>query len=526
MPKAAKRTTSATTPASSKPSINGSQRNSKKGAQVAPEEVLSVEEMMQLGATNREEFGLAKCTREQYARYLQQGKEYLALCIQRRRETMAAAKDGMDDNLLSKAFDKPPNKYSHIALELFLTQKCLRDSEARCGAATGVSIYAAFVWYWDNMDGDRYAGEYKYDEEKEKVSGCPARASDVQSLVKTIRAKPMSIEDLAHIVRWSEAQCPPELLDSPASDSRAQALVTRHAFMRAFMTTAFTLWTRNFELCALHISNISTILKQPPYNLPHFDVMIGNRKGWLRKLNNDGNSREEGSLESRTYKIYEQDIHEIDMYTHLLAWRQHLEMRLGHLPEGNTYLFPFVSSGGDPHVYKPMSYKKAQAQITAFAEESGLHKHFTTHCFRRGGAQYRFMYAPPGDRWCLNMIRWWGGWAENEQTDTLIRYLVNSLQAQENSYDDALNPLRNDPTKSFMGEHCELKKAVTVGEIRVMGTALMDAIQANRAASSTPATMQVELTLSGAITIPSSGDTQPAAAAASTLRMHQQIPYS
>ena len=105
-------------------------------------------------------------------------------------------------------------------------------------------------------DGDQYAGEYKYDEEKDKVSGCPARASDVQSLVKTIRAKaaaegkgrkqaqPMSIEDLVHIVQWSEAQCPPESLNCPAADSRAQAHVTRHAFMRAFMTTAFTLWTR------------------------------------------------------------------------------------------------------------------------------------------------------------------------------------------------------------------------------------------------------------------------------------------
>lgn len=120
----------------------------------------------------------------------------------------------------------------------------------------------------------------------------------------------------------------------------------------------------------------------------------------------------------RTYKIYQQDIHEIDMYTHLCVWRKHLEMRVGHVPEGKAYLFPFISPTGDPHIYKPMSYEKAQAQITAFAAEAGLSQKFTTHCFRRGGAQYRFMYAPPGDRWCLNMIRWWGGWAENEKVGT------------------------------------------------------------------------------------------------------------
>jgi hypothetical protein len=39
---------------------------------------------------------------------------------------------------------------------------------------------------------------------------------------------------------------------------------------------------------------------------------------------------------------------------------------------------------------------------------------FSTHCFRRGGAQYRFMYAPVGQRWSLAVVRWWGGWAEGE----------------------------------------------------------------------------------------------------------------
>lgn len=39
---------------------------------------------------------------------------------------------------------------------------------------------------------------------------------------------------------------------------------------------------------------------------------------------------------------------------------------------------------------------------------------FSTHCFRRGGAQYRFMFAPTGKRWTLRQVRWWGGWAEGE----------------------------------------------------------------------------------------------------------------
>jgi hypothetical protein len=45
---------------------------------------------------------------------------------------------------------------------------------------------------------------------------------------------------------------------------------------------------------------------------------------------------------------------------------------------------------------------------------------FTTHCFRRGGAQYRFMFAPVGRRWTLARIRWWGGWALGEKVRTIF----------------------------------------------------------------------------------------------------------
>ena len=37
---------------------------------------------------------------------------------------------------------------------------------------------------------------------------------------------------------------------------------------------------------------------------------------------------------------------------------------------------------------------------------------FTTHYFRRSGAQYRFIYASP--RWSLEAIKWWGAWAKGE----------------------------------------------------------------------------------------------------------------
>ena len=60
-----------------------------------------------------------------------------------------------------------------------------------------------------------------------------------------------------------------------------------------------------------------------------------------------------------------------------------------------------------------MLYKKG---LPRWQQKAGIDgaEHFTTHCFRRGGAQYRFMFAPVGQRWTLARIRWWGGWAQGE----------------------------------------------------------------------------------------------------------------
>jgi hypothetical protein len=105
-------------------------------------------------------------------------------------------------------------------------------------------------------DGERYAGPYAYDEQRGEVRGCPARAPIIKSLLKSIKAKgaadggsrkhahPMTIENMAHLVRWSEQVCPPASANKKSGTIEEQVLATKHAFLRAFVTTAFTLWTR------------------------------------------------------------------------------------------------------------------------------------------------------------------------------------------------------------------------------------------------------------------------------------------
>jgi hypothetical protein len=75
---------------------------------------------------------------------------------------------------------------------------------------------------------------------------------------------------------------------------------------------------------------------------------------------------------------------------------------------------------------------------------------FTTHCFHRGGAQYRFMYASP--RWSLEAIKSWGGWSTGEQGGAIYRYLLEEYSRIEYDYSDMLSPFRQDRNISAIDE--------------------------------------------------------------------------
>lgn len=113
----------------------------------------------------------------------------------------------------------------------------------------------------------------------------------------------------------------------------------------------------------------------------------------------------------------------MDMYTHLQRWLGFLQIRLGRDLEPNDFIFPYFGPNGVPHAKREMTHEMIQNYLTEFAKAAGLTKLYTTHSFRRGGAQYRFMWAPIGKRWSLSIIRWWGGWAIGEH---VCNYSINS----------------------------------------------------------------------------------------------------
>jgi hypothetical protein len=116
----------------------------------AASNTISVATLQELNKQSRQAYGKAERTVEAYASYVAKGKEFLVLTVKARREMgEAEEKDGIDTNILEKAFEQPPNQLSAKALELFLVHKCLGSDG--CGPSTAERIHAAFCDYWDNM---------------------------------------------------------------------------------------------------------------------------------------------------------------------------------------------------------------------------------------------------------------------------------------------------------------------------------------------------------------------------------------
>ncbi|GJJ10530.1 hypothetical protein Clacol_004756 [Clathrus columnatus] len=74
-------------------------------------------------------------------------------------------------------------------------------------------------------------------------------------------------------------------------------------------------------------------------------------------------------------------------------------------------------------------------------------------------------------------IRWWGGWAEGEHRDTLIRYLLDKLHYYEDGHGNALCPIPTENHLSFMGKHREIQP-VTLADMKTIFTSIEGMIMA------------------------------------------------
>ena len=117
----------------------------------------SLETLQKIKNSSRAEHGRPKRTRDNYAGYIERGKAFLENLVAERRENVDRIDNKLDSpdddididiDMMEKAFDNPPNKYSVMVLELYLVQKCLMEKK---GKSTAAGIHGAFTDYWDNM---------------------------------------------------------------------------------------------------------------------------------------------------------------------------------------------------------------------------------------------------------------------------------------------------------------------------------------------------------------------------------------
>ncbi|KAF8054917.1 hypothetical protein FPV67DRAFT_1437662, partial [Lyophyllum atratum] len=429
-------------------------RAKRPGVAPAPPTIRSLEEA---NASARAEFSRPKATADAYDGHVSRGVRFLKnLMDMSDIPTIDKSDPTIDLDVLEKAFDDPPNKYSVKALQWFLVEKCCRQGLSE---STGDGIQAAFVKLWTDMDPDTYDAPYCYNKLTDTVTGCPGRAKAIKDLLHTValrqkanaiprhHAEVIRIEELEQIVTYSEAQASSRDIDARINSakhplSRAEKglnkVAAKHLMMRAYMATGFTIWLRLFEGCSLRGRNIKHLIDSD--GNPYFEIFLERRKGWQSKSGYNSHS------EPNRYHIYKQDVDAMDMYTHLKRWLDFLdysEQALGP----DDFVFPHISVNGTINRKREMTQDIVQRLIDTFAAAAGLDVKFTTHSFRRGGAQYRYDYAPDGQRWALYVCRWWGSWAEGEQIDTLMKYLIDSRQSREMTHVDMLRPKGSGPNQ-------------------------------------------------------------------------------
>ncbi|KAJ7128266.1 hypothetical protein C8R46DRAFT_1237037 [Mycena filopes] len=359
-------------------------------------------------------------TKKGYASYVKSGKGWL---------TDWTAEDRLDDEISCDAFDVITAQ-TPLALRALTAYKC---EHLERGFASAEGLRSAFKDYFERVCGCQ--GDFwKYNAHTEKWEGNPVFEPVFKAYYESLKnrhnrtgtatqALPMLPSDLKIIM---------EYLDSP--EAIKYFTLTQHLYFKAFVTTAFTLWTRNDELINLRFKDVKLRLRSGT-GIPYHEFSL-----IFRKTNKD-------PTKVQKYKVQVDLAHpEIDCYTHVSAWKSHMESLLERPLTGSDYVFPAIASTGKLKFGEPTSRSAFETLLEEVVEKSnvmqGRNGKFTTHCFRRGGAQYRFL-------WRI----WWGGWSSNENVGTLMRYLLDELMAYEEGFSDIMMDDRAvDRHETFMGE--------------------------------------------------------------------------
>jgi len=118
----------------------------------ARNELERVDALQKSGDEFVKKYMVVKAIKKAYQGYIRRGKVFLQQLVSKRREMQGHMCEDKEVDLpadeLEVAFDNPPNKYSATVVEMFITQKCVKESRK---GQTAEGIHAAWCEYWDKM---------------------------------------------------------------------------------------------------------------------------------------------------------------------------------------------------------------------------------------------------------------------------------------------------------------------------------------------------------------------------------------
>ncbi|KAF7342137.1 hypothetical protein MVEN_01801400 [Mycena venus] len=256
----------------------------------------------------------SKRTKKGYGNYVKGGKKWLVEWT---------AEGRLDDEISEDAFDVM-SEQTPLALRALTAYKC--EHLAR-GFASAEGIRSAFKDYFERVCGCQ--GDFwKYNSHNQKWEGNPVFESGFKTYYESLKnrhnrtstatqALPMLPADLKVIM---------EYLDSPEA------------------IKYFTVTQRlNDELINLQFKDIKLNLRSKT-GIPYHEFSL-----IFRKTNKD-------PTKVQKYMVQIDPAHpEIDCYTHVEAWKAHMERLLGRRLAGTDYVFPALASTGQIKFGEPTS---------------------------------------------------------------------------------------------------------------------------------------------------------------------------
>ncbi|PWN30671.1 hypothetical protein BDZ90DRAFT_257741 [Jaminaea rosea] len=215
---------------------------------------------------------------------------------------------------------------------------------------------------------------------------------------------------------------------------------THTEFMYAFMVLAYRLWMRCDEACKLVWGEVEHVpVLHPETETFYVSVTLTWRK-----------NNQLDAANSRPYMLFDLPQRpKVSAIQAVVRWRKYWTWVHKRTPEPQDLVFPgYHPRTGQLDVRRMLRAHQVNSLLdqvfnaTDTIQSIGLYR-YTSHSFRRGGAQDAFIWANNyGEpKKSLAFVRWWGGWGAGESLHTIERYVINVMSEHEGYFGDMENPL-------------------------------------------------------------------------------------